>query len=146
VATLDKSDAELFRNFCTFSWHIGIPCPLITNRDDEIYKSKGITFDTLSHLQDIGLIVFETLGEFARFGFPRSVTVAYFDHIINVELPDEQNNFPTGQASFTRAGQQLCGICGSTKSDEFMLYALNYWISKGFVFFTPITAKRAGSG
>ena len=56
VATLDKSDADLFTKFCTFVWQIGNLCPVVMDFDDKNIINNGITFNSLTHLDDIGLI------------------------------------------------------------------------------------------
>ncbi len=59
VAALDKSDAELFTNFCSFVWLIDDETPVIFDLSAEIYKSCGLNFHALSHLDAIGLIDFD---------------------------------------------------------------------------------------
>jgi len=58
LGSLDKHDAQLFTALCSFGAIIeGEPSPLIYDTHESIYKAQQITFDTLTHLDSIGLIV-----------------------------------------------------------------------------------------
>ncbi len=54
LASLDKSDVDLFTRVCGFVWMIGDNIPLIYDEKNEIYSSQGIDFMALSHLESIG--------------------------------------------------------------------------------------------
>ena len=56
LASLDKSDALLFRALCGFGWYIGQVSPLVFDTEHELYKTAGIGFTELTHLDNIGLI------------------------------------------------------------------------------------------
>lgn len=54
VSTMDKSDTQLFTNFCKFVWMFRSPTPLVyAHTDENIYNAEGINFSTLMHLVDI---------------------------------------------------------------------------------------------
>ena len=59
LGSLDKADARLFTSLCGFGWFIGEVTPLILDYHQQIYKDQGITFNTLTHLDDIGLLSFD---------------------------------------------------------------------------------------
>ena len=62
LSDFDKSDAELFTTFCGFCWEIEniTLSSLVFDFEAEIYNKHGINFDTLKHLDTIGLIRFDT--------------------------------------------------------------------------------------
>ncbi len=53
VSNLDKTDAHMFTNLCTFVWQIGKDMPLVFDANHEIYQRHDITFNVLKHLDDI---------------------------------------------------------------------------------------------
>jgi hypothetical protein len=139
VATLDKSDAEMFRKFCTFVWRRDINIPIIENINKEIFKNAEINFATLSHLNDIGLINFNHFSGFLIEQLPKVVTLHYYDAPINIELPKENNNvLKVGEAILTRAGQELAAICGSVSSEEYFMDTLESWIQQGYFLTSPL--------
>ena len=71
LSDLDKVDAELFTKLCGFGWTIGDVVPLVFDVQAEIYNKYGINFNTLSHLESIGLVQFNNLSGFLRLGFPQ---------------------------------------------------------------------------
>ena len=57
VANLDKDDAQLFTNLLTFKWIIDdLVTLLVYDELHKIYNGKGMNFDSLNHLDHIGLI------------------------------------------------------------------------------------------
>ena len=68
VGDLEKSDAELFTKFCSFTIQSGGFLPVIYKHTDNVYNSNGIYFDTLEHLDAIGLIKFQHISNFQKMG------------------------------------------------------------------------------
>lgn len=125
IASMDKKDAELFSSFCTFTWMIGDPTPLIFESQDDIYQSKGINFSSLKHLDSIGLISFESISEYKKQGFGKQAVVYYFGLPTLIEFPAEQgNSMSVGKALFTKAGKELVSICGAKRDQSFYEYAI----------------------
>ncbi|HAU1314582.1 TPA: DUF2806 domain-containing protein, partial [Legionella pneumophila] len=57
VELLDKSDAKLFTSLCSFGvYHGGSLYPLIIDYQNQVYIEKGLNFEKLQHLDNIGLI------------------------------------------------------------------------------------------
>ncbi len=92
VATMDKKDAELFTNFCQFVWMVGGATPLIFDFENEIYTKNGINFASLKHLDAIGLISFESLSGYRRFGLPKKAVFFYYGQPTLVEFENDNNN------------------------------------------------------
>jgi hypothetical protein len=134
ISTIDKADAELFTRFCQFVWVIGDVVPLIYDFANDIYKSAGITFDSLKHLDAIGLISLETIAGYQRQGFGKYGRVYYYGQQTNLEFPaDTNNNLETGHALLTTVGKQLVPICGSKSNNKFYEYAIEKWFARGII-------------
>ena len=116
AATLDKSDAQLFTNLCTFAWVMGRVTLFVPDSSHEVFEDKGINFGSLTHLNDIGLVTHNMVSAFTRRALPNNFVIFYYGHPIILELPDGKNELPTGRVLFTKSGEQLAEICGSKAS------------------------------
>ena len=87
LSDLDKAEAELFTKLCGFGWHIGNIVPLVFDVRAEIYNGSGITFNTLSHLDSIGLVQFDNLAGFRRLKLPKSILLHYYSRLLPLNLP-----------------------------------------------------------
>jgi hypothetical protein len=136
--SLDKTDALLFNTLCGFGWFIGNVVPLIYDVQASIYAENGITFNDLEHLDDIGLINFNSLAGYRRLGFPKSICVFYYGTPTIIEFPNEQSNdLSIGQVLLTKAGQELAPICGSKPVPNFLDYILSQWRDSGYITSSP---------
>lgn len=135
LADLDKSDAELFTQLCSFGWAIGNVAPLIFDTQAEIYNRNGVNFNSLIQLESLGLIQFHTgLGQFTLLKLPKKITVSYFGRQVALTLPaDSDNTIEVGEVLLTRAGQELSRICGSKPVEGFFEYVYDKWASQSFV-------------
>ena len=128
VSELDKNEADLFTKLCGFGWMIHNVAPLIFDVQADIYNRHGINFNTLSHLETIGLIQFNNVADFQRLKLPRSITVYYYSKPLRLDMPkDTDNELNLGKAILTRIGQELAPICGSTPVDGFYEYVKEQW-------------------
>ncbi len=126
ISSLDKSDAQLFTNLCTFGWEINERVvPLIYDPEEEVHKRHGITSNSLMHLADIGLIHFDSMKSFSvsyktETNLPVRHTVFYYEKPTHIELSGQSGwVLGLGLVSLTKVGQELARICGSTSNDEF---------------------------
>jgi hypothetical protein len=143
ITTLDKADALLFTKFCTFVWMIGRPIPVILDTREPLYQKQDITFQTMVHLDSIGLIRFDNLGGFTVERLHKIVTVFYHGKPVNVEFQNESNNsLQIGKALLTVAGEQLARICSATPSGEYFEYILNKWILGSYVLSSPLPVPQ----
>ena len=134
VSTLEKSDAQLFTSLCRFGWRIGDIKPLVYDINDDIYKSTGVNFINLSHLDDIGLIKFSNIVGLIQKSLPKRVSVYYYGTEVLIEFKEEANNdLDIGNVLLTKIGQELVHLCGSTRSDEFFTYVLSHWKKLGYI-------------
>jgi hypothetical protein len=128
LADLDKRDAQLFTRLCGFVWVIGNFTPLIFDLQNEIYTRAGLTFDSMTHLDTIGLVKFDNVAGFLRLGLPKKATVFYYCTPVELTLPNESDNqLSIGRALFTQAGSELAPVCGSTPVEGFFDFACERW-------------------
>jgi len=128
LGDLDKSDAELFTKLCGFGWEIGNVVVLIFDIDDEIYTKHGVNFNTLIHLESIGLIQFNNITGFRRLKLPKRLSVFYYGQPLPLEMPKETDNeLQIGHVLLTKVGQELAPICGSAPVNGFMDYVRVKW-------------------
>nr|WP_274519799.1 MULTISPECIES: DUF2806 domain-containing protein [unclassified Halorhodospira] len=140
VASLDKPDAHLFTRFCQFCWMIGDLTPVIFDVHHQVFKDQGIHFDSLKHLDSLGLISFESISGYKRQGISKYGTVFYFGTPVNIEFPkDENNELQIGKALLTQAGKELAPICGASKNKSFYDYVVAEWHKNGLVVSTPLS-------
>jgi hypothetical protein len=133
LASLDKSDAELFSKICSFVANIDGLTPLIYNTDAPIYKNYGVNFDSLIHLENIGLIHYNSLRGYSQVGLSKSVYVSYFDKCFHVSLQnDSENEIRLGSVLFSQVGEQLFQIVSASPIDGFEDYLIKNWEELGY--------------
>ena len=129
LGDLDKKDAELFQNLCSF----GLVAeetftPLIFDSEADIYNDKGINFETLTHLDSIGLIQLQSLAGFVETELPKSVTVLYCGQPLLLEMPKNENNtLPKGKVLLTQVGRELVLLCKMSVVEGFYDYVKEQW-------------------
>lgn len=128
LSDFDKSDADLFTKLCGFGWMIRNVVPLIFDVQVDIYNRNGINFNTLSHLESIGLIQFDGITAFNRLGVLKRVDLYYYGKRLRLEMPEDANNeLPLGHVLLTKIGEELAPICGSKPIDGFYEYVKEQW-------------------
>jgi hypothetical protein len=138
LGSLDKLDALLFTKLCGFAWMFGIVTLFIFDEETSIYNDKGINFNSLTHLDSIGLINFNFTSGFRRLKLPKSFRISYYDSSVAVELHNEENNeIEIGKVLLTQTGQQLATLCGSQPVEGFQDYVLEEWLKKGIIVSSP---------
>jgi len=125
VATLDKNDAKLFTDFCSFivSDSEGKLFPLIIDTNNSIYTAMGVNFKLLNHLEDLGLIKLRPSTGFS-FNIPtQKLILFYYDKRIKFTFENSSNNqFRTGVVVLTKSGNELALIAGAKSKDGFLEY------------------------
>lgn len=138
LGALDKSDATIFDTLCGFGWFLGDIVPLVYNLQSAIYKEYNITFSVLKHFDDIGLLSFEGLTGFKKIGFPKNVTVFYYDIPINIEFKNkDRNELEIGHVLLSKTGQELAQICGAKPVPGFLDFVIQGWLKKGLILSSP---------
>jgi len=134
ISDLDKRDALMFQSLCCFGWVIGTVIPLVFEVEDEIYARHDVTFNTLTHLDSLGLIQFNGLATFSRKSLPKQFVVLYYGDAVELTMPKEKDNQLTlGHVLFTQAGHELAQICNSRPIPEFFDYVQARWIEQNLV-------------
>ena len=132
--SLDKADAQLFTALCSYGWFIGNVVPLVYDVQAEIYNRNGINFNSLKHLDEIGLVSFDNLAGYRRIGLPERITVFYYGTPINIQFKNrENNNLHLGKVLLSKVGQELAPIVGSKPLPEFLEYTLKKWSDMGLI-------------
>lgn len=140
VSTLDKSDAQLFTQLCSFAISGGDTFPIILDHNNEFYTKKGITFGTLNHLDALGLIKFNSLQDFILQKMQQNIVLLHHGIPIYFKLPSaDNNNFILGKVLLTKVGQQLAPICGAKPDIDFLKYIAEEYKKKGYEVKTPFT-------
>ncbi len=133
LASLDKTDAELFKSLCSFGWSLGNVVPLIYDVLEGIYNNAGITFNSLKHLDEIGLISFDNLVGYRSMQLPQKIVVFYYGSPVEIEFQNPENNdLNLGKVLLSKVGQELAPICGSEPCDGFKDYVVKKWGSFGY--------------
>lgn len=128
LGDLDKRDAELFLALCGFGWAVGRFTPLIFDAQATIYNEKGINFETLTHLDSIGLIQFDSPLGFERQGLPKAFTVSYCGQPLSLTMENEKDNkLPIGNVLLTQVGTELALVCKAPGVDGFVDYVKEKW-------------------
>jgi hypothetical protein len=134
LADLDKEDAVLFMRLCGFGWIIGNVCPLVFDVQASIYNAQGINFNSMSHLESLGLIQFNHLSGFRRLRIPKVATVFYYGQPLTLTFPqDSDNELDLGKVLLTRAGQQLAPVCAPTPVERFFEYVKERWVGQSLI-------------
>ena len=142
VASLEKKDAHLFTTFCGFCWFSGGFVPLIYDFNHDIYNRNGINFSALCHLEDIGLIKFNTDNIFIKKNIPKKFSILYFQTQVTIEFINKDNaQFSMGQVTLTKTGKELASICGAKEVDGFLDYTKDKWKDLGYIISIPYQAN-----
>jgi hypothetical protein len=142
IATMDKSDADLFTKFCQFVWVIGEVTPLIFDEQADIYSNQGINFASLKHLDSIGLISFESTTGYRKLGLPKRAIIFYYSLPTLAEFANEKDNeMQVGKVLLTKAGKELVNICGSQNNQEFYEYAIDKLSKQNIILSTSLPNK-----
>jgi len=125
---LDKKDAELFQTLCSFGWIVGKFTPLVFSEKDSVYKDRGLNFDTLTHLDSIGLIQFSSISGFQREGLPKTFTVRYCQQPLALTMEQESENvLPIGKILLSKVGEELARVSITPGVDGFVDYVKEKW-------------------
>jgi Protein of unknown function (DUF2806) len=131
VSLLEKEDADLFVKLCQFEFDIAGFTPVIFDAEGEIYNKRGITFDTMSHLDDIGLITFNSIVAFSRIGMAEKFQISYGNEKYSVVMPEGVRDFEFGHVMLTTTGRQLAPLSNTPAIPEFPAYAIACWKARG---------------
>ena len=132
LASIDKFDAQLFTNLCSFLFFIKGFIPLIYDVNEPIYTEHEINFGYLTHLDDIGLISFNVINGFNKTDLPPFTDISYYGAIFRLSFKNPlKRNLNVGKAIFTNVGSQLATICDSKPVTGFPDYVIKILKKEG---------------
>lgn len=133
LAVMEKQDAELFRQLCGFSVSLGPPYPLIYDDTDAVYVDHGIHFDSLSHLESLGLIQYDNIKVFYVGLREHEGNIMYFGVPVWMSLGKQDGSrFEIGRVKLTRAGVELANACEPGPVNGFVDYLREKWKELGY--------------
>jgi hypothetical protein len=128
LSDLDKKDAELFQTLCKFGWRIGTFIPLVFDSQAPIYNNQGINFSTLSHLDSLGLIQYNTISGFIKNELPDNFELPYGGQLLPLEMKNGQKNkLNVGHVLLSQAGEELAQVVRAPEVDAFYDYVKDQW-------------------
>jgi len=135
LCDLDKRDAELFLALCGFAWNIDrLFIPLIFDTQAGIYNHKNINFETLTHLDSIGLLQFNDYTGFKIRETQQTLKASYCGRTFSATMQNKNDqNLDVGKVMLTQVGIELAGICKITEIDGFVDYVKEQWSKKTFL-------------
>ncbi len=144
VSQMRKEDAELFTRLGRSVWMLGAPTPIIPDveaaRADDDFS---MSFTDLQHLDDVGLVNFESTTTFKKTGISKSARIGYCGCPVDLHFPQERgNDLAIGQALLTTSGKELVRIAGSMSSVAAFESALEYISDQGVGVSIPVDAKE----
>ena len=133
LGSLDKQDAQLFGELCDFIWQFpGGPIPLVFDVAHDIYQTHGLTFVKAKHLNDIGLVAFESLAGYGLYDLPKRVSASYQGNQFVIEFTGQRGNrLSTGSILLTQTGEELSGVCKPRSVPGFVEHVRNVWSNDG---------------
>jgi hypothetical protein len=140
MSTLERIDADLFTRLCGYNWLLSATKPrnpLILDYDVALYQDSGVRYDSLRHLEAMGLISFNSTGLTLR-GNQSGRAVGYFDEVYTYTFDSgaESGDLPAGCALLTKPGAELAQICGAQKVSGFPEFVISFYKRRG-VTLTP---------
>lgn len=140
LSSMGKRDAQQFTNLCRFAIDMGPPVPLIYELSDPIYRQADIDLESVAHLDDIGLLRYESLSGFSFQGFPEHINVKYFDTTMEFRFPSEAgNSLPIGKVKLSRTGKELAKVCKPSPVEGFTEYLSEQLSRKNIAVSVPIS-------
>ncbi|WP_233842931.1 DUF2806 domain-containing protein [Dyella sp. 2HG41-7] len=135
IADLEKSDAQLFSRLCGFIWNVAGRVPLIFDTQADIYHQHGISFDTLSHLETLGLITFNEMTGYSKIRLGGQFPIVYFGKPILIT--PSAGTLDIGKVLLTNAGHQLASVANASPVDGFFEYVVQRYSSTAGVSVGP---------
>lgn len=144
VASLDKTDAQMFTRLGTFVWKISDGfSPIIFDHSHKVFAASDIKFFHLSHLDDIGLVDFDPVVGFHFNRSGRFMSVSYHGREIVIDFQKvEGSQLKIGTALLTQIGKQLTPLCGANPSEGYFSFVLSEWLSKGIAVSSRIPPSK----
>lgn len=128
LSELDKKDAMLFTRLAQFTVLIynGHIIPFVDKIQDEMYSKNGINFESVQHLDSLGLIKFNSVSGFKleqRGEKGGQFLIEYNEYKFWVKIADDKNTeLSVGHLMYTQQGLELLKICSPKNNKDFLEY------------------------
>ena len=129
LAEIEKKDAICFKSLCRFNWNLADrTVPLVFDHNHEIYQKNGINYETLKHLEGLGLLqhsVTEIILAKALTGMKK---VSYQGSILVLEAPgNSAYDLSLGHVILTATGLELCRLFENEPVEGIFEYVKGEW-------------------
>ncbi|MFG0251742.1 MAG: DUF2806 domain-containing protein, partial [Phycisphaerales bacterium JB038] len=121
MTTLGRNDAKAFAALCSFNWECMARVFTVIPNDlnNRFRPVGGLSFDLLTHLDQIGLITFEPLNGFYQDDLKPPMRVSYFGRTVMLQPTGDARCFvDVGNVLLTKVGEELATLCQPEESDE----------------------------
>ena len=131
LSIVDVMDTYLAKSFTLLKSHSiytddDNPCyvPVIFLKNHEQYFDNiGLTFSTLTDLESIGLISFNSFRGFSFRPTKEHIQLRYGNRRFIIDTADRPE-IPSGNVMFTHSGEQLCQVIEADEIDDFIQHCL----------------------
>lgn len=129
VSELGYLDIFAFTVLSKFQFNIGNPTIVIFDENDEFYGRKGIGFGSLTQLDALGLIRYDSskISGFVKQRLPKVFKFNYFGKEVLITLKDEEKDLTIGCVMLTQAGQELLPFCKTEPDKEIFDFTIANW-------------------
>ncbi|MBI3935236.1 MAG: DUF2806 domain-containing protein [Acidobacteria bacterium] len=129
LSSLSKEEAGLFQNLWSFSWQIDrTPYVLVYDYQSPVYNSRGINFQSLRHLDDIGLISFDAIAGFRLQYLSKEILAEFGKEIFIILFNKADNNIlEMGQVMISQEGRELAHLAALDHKPVFKEYVIQQW-------------------
>ncbi|MGD0109241.1 MAG: DUF2806 domain-containing protein [Rhodopila sp.] len=126
VAAMDAEDARLFVRFCKFVWKKDETRVLVLpDLESEMFQEAQIGILGIDHMVDLGMLRYRN--QFVSFAARERWEASYFDQRVVINFNSEGRSLYIGPHIFTRAGEELAGICIGEPSQEYFQWITRLW-------------------
>ena len=127
LAELEKRDAICFKSLCRFNWNLADrTVPLVFDHHHEIYKKNGINFETIKHLESLGLIQHSLTEIILTKELTGMDKFSYHGSILVLEVPIN-SNLLVGYVLLTKTGEEICQLFENEPVKGFFEYVKKHW-------------------
>jgi len=142
VRSLEKHEAELFRQICNRSIvdEDGRLIPIIADYHHATFAGSNLDFDSLSHLDSIGLIKYDAFSEYVENKRPETDVFRYGTKALHLRLSQRKLNewhLNVGHVLFTQMGSELARICATETVPGFVEHLIHFWAYSGITEVEP---------
>ncbi|QYM72676.1 DUF2806 domain-containing protein [Pseudochrobactrum sp. Wa41.01b-1] len=142
MAGLDRKDAQLFTQLCSYVWQVGELEAIVKVDAVKPNGNLDVMFSDLVHLQSLGLISFEPIGGYAYHLTGKYINLLYYGRPVLMSFQSENGNkLERGNVGLTRAGRELARIAGSKANRSYFDEVLQSWFNQGISIATTIDSK-----